>query len=532
MSVSVLEATAALAPDVDPRSTTRPGASANGSHRSRLLVDRWLTDRGVQFRTKPQPGGTAYIITCPFDPSHGSNGETAIYQRDDGMLSFECKHSSCQGRKWVDARDKLGKPDPIRHYDPPLQPTSKPTGKPLPTLAPGTIVKAGDRGNYGEVVADHGETCTVHFRSPDGQQATKKLPKSQLRLQDGSPVDPSASVDIGSPVPLRSIVQAYPRLRPPVIDKLVRRGETVNIVADPKRGKSWLAVGMGLAVADGFPWLDTFECEQGRVLLIDAELHKETIAHRLPMAAEATGASADYADRIDVWSVRGKGVDLCNIGSAILALPRDRYSLVIADAWYRFLPPGISENDNAAVMSLYNLIDSYTAHLNAAWVNIHHTSKGDQSQKGITDVGSGAGSQSRAADTHLIIRPHEEDDVAVLEGVVRSFPPIERLAIRFDFPAWFLDREADPNAVRNPRDRSSKADKDRHLEGDRKAIVEVMAGLAKPETKSFIREAARVGNPRFGYAWASLLLDKTVVQCDELVKRGNNQSYEAFRLSQ
>ena len=288
---------------------------------------------------------------------------------------------------------------------------------------------------------------------------------------------------------------------------------------------------MGLAVADGFPWLDAFECEQGRVLLIDAELHKETIAHRLPMAAEATGASADYADRIDVWSVRGKGVDLCNIGSAILALPRDRHSLVIADAWYRFLPPGISENDNAAVTSLYNLIDSYTAHLNAAWVNIHHTSKGDQSQKGVTDVGSGAGSQSRAADTHLIIRPHEEEDVAVLEGVVRSFPPLDRLAIRFDFPAWFLDREADPNAIRRTRDRSNAADKDRHLEDDRKSIIEALVTLGGAQTKSSIRDTARVSNPRFGFAWASLMNDGAIIESDHPIVKGNNRSYEGFMLA-
>ena len=237
--MSVLEATAALAPDANGSNRKPTGPSTNGSHRSRLLVDRWLTDRGVQFRTKPQPGGMADLIACPFDESHGKNGETAIYQRDDGMLTAECKHNSCQGRRWQDYRDAIGKPDPQRHYAPPLQPTNKPTQsarstQPLPAIPEGTVVLAGDRGNYGTVVADHGATCLVHFRSPDGHMTTKELPKSELRTQDGSALDPSAGVDIGPPVPLRSIVQAYPRLRPPVIDKLVRRGETVNIVADPK----------------------------------------------------------------------------------------------------------------------------------------------------------------------------------------------------------------------------------------------------------------------------------------------------------
>jgi RecA-family ATPase len=157
------------------------------------------------------------------------------------------------------------------------------------------------------VLADNGDTCTVHFRSPEGQEATKEIPKSQLRDQNGAPIDPAAEIDIGKPVPLAEIIQAHPDLRPPVIDGLLRRGETMNIIAAPKQGKSWLAVGLALAVADGIPWLETFQCEQGRVLLIDAELHPETISHRLPMAATAAGVSAGYSDQIDVWAVRGVG---------------------------------------------------------------------------------------------------------------------------------------------------------------------------------------------------------------------------------
>ena len=123
---------------------------------------------------------------------------------------------------------------------------------------------------------------------------------------------------------------------------------------------------------------------------------------------------------------------------------------MILDAWYRFLPQGISEGLNSDVTSLYNRIDGYANHLNAAWVNVHHTSKGDQTDKGTTDVGSGAGSQSRAADAHLVLRPHEEDGVAVLEGVVRSFPPFDPIAIRFDFPGWFRDRLVDTRKLRRP----------------------------------------------------------------------------------
>lgn len=48
----------------------------------------------------------------------------------------------------------------------------------------------------------------------------------------------------------------------------------------------------------------------------------------------------------------------------------------------------------------------------------------------LTDVGAGAGSQSRATDAHVVLRPHEEDGVAVLDAAVRSWPPIEPMCMR------------------------------------------------------------------------------------------------------
>jgi len=184
-------------------------------------------------------------------------------------------------------------------------------------------------------------------------------------------------------------------------------------------------------------------------------------------------------------------------------------------------------------MVLYNTIDSYTSTLKAAWVNIHHASKGDQSGKSTTDVGSGAGSQSRAADTHLIIRQHEQEDVAVIEAVVRSWPPVDRLAIRWSFPAWQLDNEADPRKLRKPqtaRERQNRENRDVHLKEDRQAIVNAMVDLPGPETQTFIRDSIRLGNPRFGFAWASLIKDGSIIAAGQ-VKKGNNRPYDAFIFS-
>ena len=231
----------------------------------------------------------------------------------------------------------------------------------------------------------------------------------------------------------------------------------------------------------------------GRVLILDAELHPETIAHRLPAVAEAMGIPPEqYQGCIDVLPLRGLGYDLVTIAPFIESIEPGRYALSIFDAWYRFLPIGYSENDNAQVMGLYNRIDGYTDRLRAGWLNIHHASKGDQAAKSVTDVGSGTGSQSRAADTHLIIRPHEEEGISVIEAAVRSFPQVPPLAVRWNFPVWVPDGAADPRklkGLKTKKEQTAQAKSER-LEEDRKTIVNAMVRMGNPETMMAIRDLA------------------------------------------
>ena len=320
-------------------------------------------------------------------------------------------------------------------------------------------------------------------------------------------------------VPLREIIVNHPKLRRPVIHGLLREGETVNVVAAPKQGKSWFVDGLMVSAVTGSTWLDSFDCEQGRVLLIDGELHPETIAHRLPMVAEAMGFGIDCLDLIDVWALRGQSADLYKLAGRLGEIEPGIYKLIVLDAWYRFLPPDVSENDNAGVMSLYNRIDAYASRLGAAWVNVHHASKGSQAEKSITDVGSGAGSQSRAADTHLVIRPHEEEGVAVLEAVVRSWPPVDPMAIRFDFPIWTPAPDADPRRLATRRPRTTDT-----LDADRQEIVNVIHEHG-PLTKSRLLTFVSFGHTRLDKALASLANDDTLQVQEGQGKQGQKYNF-------
>lgn len=70
----------------------------------------------------------------------------------------------------------------------------------------------------------------------------------------------------------------------------------------------------------------------------------------------------------------------------------------------------------------------------------------------MTDVGAGAGSQSRASDTHVILRRHKEKGVVVMESVVRSFPGIDPICLRWTWPIWNRDDSLDPSDLDGKRE--------------------------------------------------------------------------------
>src|SRR5690606_24030865 len=101
---------------------------------------------------------------------------------------------------------------------------------------------------------------------------------------------------------LAELTEKFRTLNPPVIHGLLREGETGNYIANPKAGKSWGMYGLAINVATGTDWLGLFPVSQGRVLIVDNELHPQTLAHRIPAVGNAMALPfEEYRDRIDTW---------------------------------------------------------------------------------------------------------------------------------------------------------------------------------------------------------------------------------------
>ncbi len=303
----------------------------------------------------------------------------------------------------------------------------------------------------------------LQVESANGKAPANSIEDAIAELQ-GIKAAPEAKL---LPIPLGQLIDENPTLQPVVVDGLSRQGETANIVGGSKVGKSWLKYHLLICIALGWKFLGRFQCTRGKVLLVDNELHRSTIAHRIDTVANAMGAPMDeLREQLTIWPLRGHLLNLHQVLEYLESeIEPGTLQAIGFDAFYRGYPPGVSENDNAQVMALYNAIDATAERLGCAWFNIHHSSKGSQSEKRTTDVGSGAGTQSRCVDAHIIFREHEEADAVVLDAALRSFAPIEPMCLRWQFPLWVPDDDLDPAKLKGKLTQTEQRQSARDNEG-------------------------------------------------------------------
>lgn len=299
-----------------------------------------------------------------------------------------------------------------------------------------------------------------------------------------------AKLSVGLPtVTDMELFESNPELRPIVVDGFIREGETANIIASPKFGKSWLVAQLAYSVASGRPWLG-LQTTQGKVLIVDNELHAETLASRMKTVRDAMDAEAG---NVHIAAMRGRAKTITELWHLFRSMDWKslEFRLIIIDAFYRAIPSGVNENDNAAMMSIYNTLDEIGSFTKAAIAVVHHASKGSQAGKENTDIGAGAGSISRAADTHLTLVRHEIADCAVMNISTRSFISPEPKTLRWEYPLWH-------DANIEPEVKGTKSTKDANQQKqDRETDDRIRAEITgKKRSKPELRSATGWGDAR------------------------------------
>lgn len=196
---------------------------------------------------------------------------------------------------------------------------------------------------------------------------------------------------------------------PPVnwlVEDMICHGDIHMLIGEPSIGKSWLTMGMAVAVAGGSDsFLGRSVAEHGRVLYVDEENPEDLIYHRL----HKLGLTKEVAKNIRYLSNEGIRLDRQADDLVGEALDYDP-ALIILDSLTRFHTE--DENNAGAMAALFNdALKPLARQTGAAVVLIHHANKTDSNSSYKRSRGSG--DITAGADCGYDVRAVAERTVAV-----------------------------------------------------------------------------------------------------------------------
>ncbi len=237
----LLKALAAELPEESKRPAQRPIGRAG----TEFNIKDWMNDHGITYREEDGRDCKMYLLDeCPFDSSH-RNGDSKIFAYTNGAVAFKCHHNSCSGYKWQDVRQKF---------------------------EPGIYDKSATDERIEIAYQDHKKKKRQAKESElipmDGDEPKSSKPKKVIRqlktaeaLMAKDIPDPEVYVGVGNELPL--LVEG-----------------TCILSAKPKLGKSWFALAMCLAVANGEDFVG-YRTKQCSTLYLDLETSEAIQKKRL-----------------------------------------------------------------------------------------------------------------------------------------------------------------------------------------------------------------------------------------------------------
>lgn len=222
-------------PPKPQRNNNLTSYSSNGD----FNIENWMFEHGLEsIGTKSGKDCVIYpLANCPFDHSH-TNGDSKIFKYTNGAIAFKCHHNSCRGKSWQDVRELLE-----------------------PEACDTKQLNAEDDAR---IEAGYQQHKALKVAKSE-QIAENKKPKQLRRLKTAEALmeknlsDPEVFVGVGDELPI--LVEG-----------------TCILSAKPKLGKSWFALSLCVAVANGEDFLG-YHTKQCSTLYLDLET-SETLQQR------------------------------------------------------------------------------------------------------------------------------------------------------------------------------------------------------------------------------------------------------------
>lgn len=343
-----------------------------------------------------------------------------------------------------------------------------------------------------------------------GHRTVNREPEPRPAIQA-----PNPGANLPRPVSMAELRAAPPERPKVLVHGIIHRSAKTIIIGGSKSFKTWSFLDLAVSVAAGSPWWD-FQCEQGKVLYVNFEIHDAFFADRFEEVCEAKSLDEEMVVRnFDYLGLRGHAGDLTSLAPKLAEYCQgSSYAMIVLDPLYKCLG-GRDENSAGDMADLMNVLDRISTKTGAAIVFGHHFSKGNQSKKDMIDRGSGSGVMGRDPDTIITMTAHQEDDAFAVELKLRNFPPQPGFVVKRHHPLMVRD-----SALR-PQDLRSQNGTGRPQTVPDAEVLALLDGqpLSKAEWKRRAEEELEMPKSSFYRRLEELLSDGAIVLDGSLYRR-------------
>jgi hypothetical protein len=427
---------------------------------------------------------------------------------------------------------------------------NKPKARPI--QAPGTVLFCGDRGNYGYVVQDTGgDSITMRFE-PDGQPpVVKDISVSQLRRQDGGPLDGNDTEPRQFNVYSMADLDAMDLTVDMVIDRVLMFGAPAVDGGTFKVLKTSLALEQGLSMGIGpsTQWLDHFAVVRKAVSVYFAgEGGLVPLRDTLRRQAEHKGVALREVDGFFLCDEVPRLDSDVDMQAATAILRERKAEFAYFDPCYLMMGAQAANASNVYAMgTMLGRMLRACREAGATPIVLHHFNRAkgtaqndapdlaDLSQAGCAEIAGQWGLLGRAKPFDPE-RPGEHDLILSI-GSRMGYCSKWALHVsegtpddggRYWQPTITPFSEA-RKEQQGQREQEREAKQQAKLEASRKRICDVAAKFPGGESMSIIKVRTGLRPEAFSPAWASLLDDGILVPV-ELKKSNHKTPYEGFRL--
>lgn len=229
-----------------------------------------------------------------------------------------------------------------------------------------------------------------------------------------------------------------------IVQRMVPCGLTV-LAGAPKRGKSWLALALALAVSSGHDFLGQ-RVIQGSVLYLDLESRQYRVKDRLSHLTVGPAPAGLYV----AHSAEPLGPRFYQQMEGWIGSVRDA-RLIIVDTLGR-VKPGGKRNENAYESDTrqYGALQSWAAQKRIAVIVVHHLRKTKDNDDWFDKI-NGSNGLVGAADAVLGLGGKRGEQVSKLMVSGRDIDGDYNMAVRFDGGRWVLE-SSDSEAYEEERE--------------------------------------------------------------------------------